>query len=128
MAVPKSIRITEDEDFYKIVFDDDLKDAALVDTEPDSRIVTMAIGLKPNQSMTESGEREVDVAIAEVSFPKQLYNRDDIARTAGILDKAIKEQGCPPCVILSTTEETKKTYKLLGTMIIPTWKDLLPTE
>lgn len=128
MAKPKSVLVTEDDEYYSLVFQDDLRDAVLTDTEPDVRVVTMAIGLKKTESEGPSGERQVDVAIAEVKFPKQLYNREDVAKTAGVLDKAIKEGECAPCVILSTTDATKKTYKLGGVIQIPTWRDLVGVE
>jgi hypothetical protein len=127
MAVPKSVRIEEDDEYYSLVFDDDLTDATLVDTNPDNRVVTMAIGVKRNEVEVD-GEKQVDVSIAEVKFPKQLYNRSDVFDTKTVLEQAIKKEGCPPCVILSTTESVKKTHMLLNSLYLPTWKDLLVSE
>jgi hypothetical protein len=127
MTVPKSVRVEEDDNYYSLVFDDDLNDATLVDTNPDNRVVTMAIGVKKTEVEVD-GQKEIDISIAEVKFPKQLYSRSDVVDTASILEKAIKEEGCPPCVILSTTESVKKTHMLLNSLYLPTWKDLLPSE
>jgi hypothetical protein len=110
MTVPKSVRVEETDEFYKLVFDDDLPDKRTYDIEPDDRIITMGIGLRRDVGEDSNGKPTADIAITEISFPKQIYSKSDVTEGAAYIEKRIKEGNCAPCVILSTTENIDKTF------------------
>lgn len=118
MTHPRRVSVIEDEDNYRLVFEGDAEEAVTTEIEPDDRHITLSLAAKRDPD--DPDKPMVDVSIKEVAFPKQLYSKTDVAKAANVLEEAIRKEQCAPCVILSTTERTKKTF------IIPTVRDMLP--
>jgi hypothetical protein len=102
------IEFAEYNDIFSIVFvDEDISDYLLEKKlEPDDKNVL--IGL------TKQGE----VRIKEIEFPKTLYSKESVERTANKIKQRFEQEGCRSCIALAEANNTEKTF------LIPTAKKL----
>lgn len=117
MGVPKRVDVVEDDEFYRMVFEGNSDSGVSTQIEPDDRQIKLLLTAKKDES--DPNKPIVDVSIQEISFPKHLYSKQDVVKASKVLEDAIAKEKCAPCVILSVTEKTKKTF------IIPTLRELI---
>ena len=103
----QEVQFKETDDFFGIALVD--SDSYLLEKTIEPEEKSVVVGL------TTDGE----VRIKEINFPKTLFSKEDVERTAQSIKNRFEQEGCRSCIAMAEADKTKKTF------ILPTPRQLV---